>query len=83
MGLNNAAVFKIVPKVVPKAIGGAAGWVGGLGALGGFVIPPILGRIVDISGKSGYYLGFVVFVIMSILGLITILYLSFRTKSLK
>ncbi|MCX7870846.1 MAG: MFS transporter [bacterium] len=83
MGLNNAAVFKIVPKVVPKAIGGAAGWVGGLGALGGFVIPPILGRIVDISGKSGYYLGFVVFVIMSILGLITIFYLSFRTKSLK
>ena len=42
MGICNAAVFKIVPQVVPQAIGGAAGWVGGLGAFGGFAIPPAI-----------------------------------------
>ena len=41
MGVGNAAVFKMVPKYVPNAVGGASGLVGGLGALGGFVIPPI------------------------------------------
>lgn len=44
MGIGNAAVFKMVPKYVPHAVGGASGWVGGLGALSGFVIPPILGK---------------------------------------
>lgn len=34
MGVNNAAVFKMLPKFVPNAVGGAAGWVGGLGAFG-------------------------------------------------
>lgn len=29
MGVNNAAVFKLVPQEVPHAVGGAAGWVGG------------------------------------------------------
>ena len=82
MGLNNAAVFKIVPKVIPKAVGGAAGWIGGLGALGGFVIPPLLGKIVDILGKSGFYIGFSVFVLISITGIITVLYLSSKTKKL-
>ncbi|MBE0597284.1 MAG: MFS transporter, partial [Desulfuromonadales bacterium] len=43
MGAGNAAVFKILPQEVPQAVGGAAGWVGGLGAFGGFVIPPLLG----------------------------------------
>ncbi len=49
MGVGNAAVFKLVPKYVPKATGGAAGWVGGLGAFGGFVVPPILGILLIIT----------------------------------
>lgn len=40
MGVANAAVFKLVAQEVPEAVGGAAGWVGGLGAFGGFAIPP-------------------------------------------
>ncbi len=67
MGIMNAAVFKLVPEAVPDAVGGAAGWVGGLGAFGGFVIPPILGMFVDIGGKSGYGTGFVVFVFLSLI----------------
>lgn len=75
MGVNNAAVFKLVPDYVPKAIGGAAGWIGGLGAFGGFVIPPIMGAVAGAFGKIGYAYGFFVFVILGILNLGIIAYL--------
>jgi len=44
-------------KAVPKTVGGAAGWVGGLGAFGGFVIPPVMGFAVGNLGRSGYAIG--------------------------
>ncbi len=66
MGIGNAAVFKLVAKYVHKAVGGASGWVGGLGAFGGFVIPPILGTFVDVFGKEGYAYGFIVYVLLAI-----------------
>lgn len=69
MGVNNAAVFKLVPQYVPEAIGGAAGWIGGLGAFGGFVIPPALGAIVDITGQTGYTNGFMIFAVLSAVSL--------------
>lgn len=69
MGTANAAVFKIVPQAVPKAVGGAAGWVGGLGAFGGFAIPPMLGFAVRDLGEPGYAIGFVVFVFLALLSL--------------
>ncbi len=62
MGVNNAAVFKMVPHYVRKAIGGASGWVGGLGAFGGFAIPPAMALFVQLRGDEGYATGFVVFV---------------------
>ncbi len=69
MGICNAAVFKIVPKAVPHAIGGAAGWVGGLGAFGGFVIPPIMAMAVRNLGTPGYAIGFVTFVFLTLFSL--------------
>lgn len=66
MGIANAAVFKMVPKYVPDAVGGASGWVGGLGALGGFIIPPILGAFVDVLGPAGYARGFFVYVVLAV-----------------
>lgn len=66
MGIANAAVFKMVPKYVPEAVGGASGWVGGLGAVGGFVIPPVLGAFVDVLGPAGYARGFFVYVVLGI-----------------
>ena len=65
MGVGNAAVFKLVPQEVPHAVGGAAGWVGGLGAFGGFAIPPLLGVFVRNFGNSGYASGFLVFVALA------------------
>lgn len=69
MGVCNAAVFKLVPQAVPHAVGGAAGWVGGLGALGGFVIPPVMGFAVHNLGMRGYPIGFVVFVFLALFSL--------------
>jgi len=76
MGFANAAVFKLVPKYSPRAVGGAAGIVGGLGAFGGFVIPPLMGLFVKFKGPAGYSDGFGVFLGLSLLALIlfTVLY---------
>jgi len=70
MGVGNAAVFKLVPQEVPQAVGGAAGWVGGLGAFGGFAIPPVMGRFVEVEGPIGYAHGFAVFVALALLSLV-------------
>lgn len=69
MGVNNAAVFRMVPNYVPDAVGGASGWVGGLGALGGFVIPPVMGQTVEWLGPAGYERGYLVFVLLALLSL--------------
>lgn len=69
MGVGNAAVFKLVPQEVPDAVGGAAGWVGGLGAFGGFAIPPVLGAFVRAQGTPGYATGFVVYVVLALISL--------------
>lgn len=69
MGLCNAAVFKMVPQAVPKAVGGAAGWVGGVGAFGGFVIPPVLAFAVGQIGPRGYGIGFITFVFLALMSL--------------
>ncbi len=71
MGTANAAVFKLVPQMVPDAIGGAAGWVGGLGAFGGFVIPNVMAAFVSGGGvrNRGYALGFLVFVALAALSM--------------
>lgn len=77
MGVGNAAVFKLVPHYVPKAVGGAAGWIGGLGAFGGFVIPLSLGAVLD---SAGYAQGFWIFAGLFILALVMILTLDGKTK---
>jgi len=69
MGITNAAVFKLVPQEIPQAVGGASGWVGGLGAFGGFTLPPLLGAIVAGQGQGGYAAGFFVFVLLAVFSL--------------
>ncbi len=69
MGVANAAVFKLVPHYVPDAVGGTAGWVGGLGALGGFVVPPLMGRIAQSMGTIGYARGYAVYVVLALISL--------------
>jgi MFS transporter, NNP family, nitrate/nitrite transporter len=83
MGVGNAAVFKLVPQAVPQAVGGAAGWVGGLGALGGFVLPPVMGFAVSDLGKRGYPIGFIVFVFLSIFALSMVWILKYTRDDLE
>lgn len=80
MGVANAAVFKLVPKYSPAAVGGAAGIVGGLGAFGGFVIPLLMGLFVKINGQTGYARGFSVFFVMAVLALVLFAVLNRRTS---
>ncbi len=73
MGVGNAAVFKMVPFYVPDAVGGASGWVGGLGAFGGFVVPPIMGYFVKAYGPDkGYPFGFITYVLLGVMALILV-----------
>jgi MFS transporter, NNP family, nitrate/nitrite transporter len=72
MGVANAAVFKLVAQEIPEAVGGAAGWVGGLGAFGGFAIPPLMGSIVQVQGTGGYATGFAVFIGLAIVSLLLV-----------
>lgn len=72
MGVANAAVFKLVAQEIPEAVGGAAGWVGGLGAFGGFAIPPLMGTIVQVQGVKGYANGFAVFICLAAISLLLV-----------
>jgi len=65
MGVANAAVFELVPVYIPDAVGGASGWIGGLGGAGTLVMLPALGLFVDAYGKVGYARGFILFVFLS------------------
>lgn len=80
MGICNAAVFKMVPQEVPQAVGGAAGWVGGCGAFGGFVIPPIMGFAVRQHGELGYPLGFITFLVLALLSLSAVWVLKYTRR---
>ena len=72
MGINNGAVFKLVPHYVPDAVGGASGWVGGLGCLGGFAVPPLLGGFVDRFGTQGYPLGYSIYIGLAAISLLLV-----------
>ena len=81
MGVANAAVFKLVPKYSPMSVGGAAGIVGGLGAFGGFVIPPLMGLFVKAYGNAGYARGYLVFVVLSLAALVAFIILDRRAPA--
>ncbi len=77
MGLQNAIVFKLVPSYVPSAVGGASGWIGGIGALGGFVIPPVMGFVTGAStGPAAFARGFLPFVGLAALTLPVVWWLN-------
>lgn len=86
MGVGNAAIFKLVPQFIPTAVGGAAGWIGGLGSFGGFVIPLVLALILSqnsIEPLTGFSQGFWVFAGIFALSLLILVGLSTRKKEAK
>ena len=82
MGINNTAVFKMVPIYIPKAVGGASGWIGGIGAFGGFAFPPLMGMIASHMGHDGSAWGFGIYLILAIIcWFILMLFLKATPKS--
>ena len=82
MGINNTDVFKMVPIYIPKAVGGASGWIGGIGAFGGFAFPPLMGMIASHMGHDGYAWGFGIYLILAIICLfILMLFMKATPKS--
>jgi NNP family nitrate/nitrite transporter-like MFS transporter len=45
MGIGKASVYKYIPNYFPRDVGVVGGLVGMLGALGGFVLPPVFGQL--------------------------------------
>lgn len=70
MGIASGAIFKLVPTYVHKAPGGASGLVGGLGAFGGFIVPPFMGMFIDAYGKAGFARGFIIYIILAVVSMI-------------
>jgi NNP family nitrate/nitrite transporter-like MFS transporter len=50
MGIGKASVYKYVPNYFPDDVGAVGGLVGMLGALGGFVLPPVFGMLGRATG---------------------------------
>ena len=50
MGIGKAAVFKHIPEYFPSDVGAVGGLVGTLGALGGFLLPPLFVYVRDWTG---------------------------------
>ncbi len=72
MGIGKAAVFKHIPEYFPKDVGAVGGLVGTLGALGGFLLPPLF---VSVKGWTG--LPQSTFVVLFLLTLIASLWMHF------
>ena len=50
MGIGKAAVFKHIPEYFPNDVGAVGGLVGTLGALGGFLLPPLFVLVREKTG---------------------------------
>ncbi len=59
MGFGNGVIFQLVAEWFPRNIGLASGVVGAAGAVGGFVLPMLIGTMKGLSGS--YELGFWLF----------------------
>ncbi len=82
MGLQNAIIFKLLPIYVPNAIGGASGWIGGVGALGGFILPPVMGIATGIiGGHDAYARGFLPLAVLALLALPAVASLDFWNRA--
>lgn len=68
MGIGKAAVFKHIPEYYPADVGAVGGLVGTLGALGGFVLPPMFAYLQQWTGlpQSTFFLLFALTVVSAV-----------------
>ena len=66
----NAATYKWIPEACPGQAGPVGGLAGGIGAFGGFVIPAILGTIMQ-KGEEYYAYSLFTFTAMAVVMILT------------
>lgn len=49
-GIGKAGVYKFIPDQFPDSVGAVGGMVGLIGAMGGFVLPPVFGYLLEATG---------------------------------
>ncbi len=77
MGIGKAAVFKHIPEYFPKDVGAVGGLVGTLGALGGFLLPPLF---VSVKGWTGIPQS--TFIVLFLLTLVSSLWMHFTISKM-
>jgi NNP family nitrate/nitrite transporter-like MFS transporter len=70
LGMGNGAVFQLVPQRFPGEIGVITGLVGAEGALGGFVLPNVLGSLRQLTQSYGD--GFLAFALVGASGAVAL-----------
>lgn len=68
MGIGKAAVYKHIPEYFPGDVGAVGGLVGTLGALGGFILPPMFAYLQVWTGlpQSTFFLIFVLTLVSAV-----------------
>lgn len=82
MGIGKAAVFKHIPEYFPKDVGAVGGLVGTLGALGGFLLPPLFVSVKEWTGlpQSTFIVLFLLTLVASVWMHVTILRMLHRAS---
>jgi NNP family nitrate/nitrite transporter-like MFS transporter len=70
LGMGNGAVFQLVAQRFPGEIGVITGLVGAAGALGGFVLPNVLGSMRQLTQSYGG--GFLAFALVGASGAVAL-----------
>ena len=78
MGIGKASVYKYVPSYFPDDVGAVGGLVGALGALGGFVLPPLFGYLGRSTGNPR-----MAFATLLVLTLVSLAWLHVTVLSVK
>jgi NNP family nitrate/nitrite transporter-like MFS transporter len=80
MGIGKAAVYKHIPEYFPKDVGAVGGLVGTLGALGGFILPPLFVSVREWTGlpQSTFIVLFLITLVASVWMHLTIIRMMHR-----
>ncbi len=76
LGAGNGATFQLVPLRWPLTTAVAGGMIGEIGALGGFILPNLLGQSKQHTGS--YRVGFIVYAVLAMLVLMVLRVVSKR-----
>ena len=80
MGIGKASVYKYVPDYYPNDVGAVGGLVGTLGALGGFLLPPLFGFLGRWTGQPrSSFVSLLVLTVLS-LGWLHLAVMSIKAK---